>query len=117
MAVVDKEQYLAELARRKKESHVYQKHQATGLALAEILEDRSHKALYIRLAKNYEEQFLLGLAKQVAENKNVKNRGAYFMRVLQEEKKNYPAKTMTRAKRKKRTTPKKSTKKQQTKLF
>ncbi len=54
----------------------------TGLMLAEILHDNAHKALYIKLAKSHGEQRLLGLAKLVAENTKVKNKGAYFMRVL-----------------------------------
>ena len=77
--------YMAEMKRRAKESRVYQKHQSVGLALAEILNDSKHKALYIRLAKNISEQKLIPLAKSVAERKNIKNPGAYFMRLLYKE--------------------------------
>ncbi len=78
---IDKE-YLEVLRERKKHTRVYQKHQMTGLLLAEILKDNTHKALYIKLAKSYTEQKLLTLAKTIAENKQVKNKGAYFMRLL-----------------------------------
>ncbi len=76
------EEYLKEITKRAKESRVYRKYQMTGLMLAEILEDRGHKALYIKLAKEHDEQELLSLAKSVAEKKGVKNKGAYFMRLL-----------------------------------
>lgn len=70
------------LRERKKTTHVYQKHQMTGLLLAEILGDDAHKSLYIRLAKKHDEQKLIALAKSVAEKKDIKNRGAYFMKIL-----------------------------------
>jgi hypothetical protein len=114
MPTIDKEKYLAELTRRKKESRVYQKHQHTGLLLADILEDRPHKALYIRLAKNNEENLLMRLAKQVAENKNVQNRGAYFMKVLQAENQGKEKKV---APRKPKKVKKKTAKKEQKRLF
>ncbi len=74
--------YLEKLRERGKKGHVYREFQDTGLMVADILGDRKHKALYIKLAKEHDKQELLTLAKRVAENKNVKNRGAYFMRVL-----------------------------------
>ncbi len=74
--------YIEEIKKRSKESHVYRKYQMTGLMLAEILADPRHKALYIKLAKEHDEQELLSLAKSVAEKKGVKNKGAYFMRML-----------------------------------
>ncbi|MCL4403740.1 hypothetical protein M1432_00055 [Patescibacteria group bacterium] len=74
--------YLDEMKRRAKESRVYRKYQLTGLMLSEILGDRPHKALYIKLAKERDEQELLTLAESIASNKNVKNKGAYFMRLL-----------------------------------
>jgi hypothetical protein len=37
----------------------------------------------MKLAKERDADELLALAKSVAENKRVKNKGAYFMRVLQ----------------------------------
>ena len=70
------------LEERKKDSHVHFKHQSTGLALAEILEDSGHKSLYMKLAKKYAAEELIGLAKDVASRRNVKNKGAYFMRLL-----------------------------------
>jgi len=74
--------YMNVIRERAKKSRVYQKHQSVGLALAEILEDRGHKALYMRLAKDYWEDDLIPLAKRIAENGTIKNKGAYFMRAF-----------------------------------
>ncbi len=74
--------YLEKLKERGKKGHIYREFQDTGLILADILGDRKHKALYIKLAKEHDKQELLALAKRVAESKDVKNKGAYFMRVL-----------------------------------
>lgn len=78
--------YLEELKRRSKTSRVYKSYQLTGLEIANILEDWQHKSLYIKLAKKHGGE-LLGIAKSVAEKKDVKNKGAYFMKVLQTNKK------------------------------
>jgi len=75
--------YIELLKRRAKESKVYSEHQLTGLLLSEILEDEKHKSLYMRLAKKYDKDALLKLAKDVADRKNIDNMGAYFMRLLQ----------------------------------
>ncbi len=74
--------YLKSLKERGKESRVYKKYQMTGLMLAEILGDSAHKALYIKLAKEHDEEKLVALAKDIAEKKNVRNKGAYFMKML-----------------------------------
>ena len=74
------------IAKRSKESRAYQKHQSIGLELAEILGDREHKSLYIKLAKENSATLLLSLAKDVSTRKDIKNYGAYFMRVLTENK-------------------------------
>lgn len=79
--------YLDVLKARKKTSRVYKIHQSTGLALAEILDDEKHKSLYMKLAKEHGSQKLIELAKDVAARKNVKNKGAYFMRLLKAAKK------------------------------
>ncbi|AKM78181.1 MAG: hypothetical protein UY31_C0009G0015 [Candidatus Wolfebacteria bacterium GW2011_GWE1_48_7] len=76
--------YINKLKERGKVSHVYKKFQDIGLQLAEILCDSKHKALYIKLAKQYDESLLLSLAKDTAERSNVANKGAYFMKVLHE---------------------------------
>lgn len=78
--------YLGLLKERKKTSRVYTQHQSVGLALAEILDDETHKSLYMKLAKKHDTQTLIGLAKDVASRKNVKNKGAYFMRLLTDTK-------------------------------
>jgi hypothetical protein len=80
--IITRERYMEELKRRGEESRIYRKYQLTGLQIADILEDRRHKALYIKLAKERDPERLLVMAKSVAENNNVKNKGAYFMVVL-----------------------------------
>ncbi|MBI3046519.1 MAG: hypothetical protein HYY86_03240 [Candidatus Harrisonbacteria bacterium] len=77
-----KTEYFKTLKERSKKSRVYQPHQMAGLILAEILEDPKHKSLYMKLAKKYDNNELLRLAKDLAERKNIENRGAYFMKML-----------------------------------
>jgi hypothetical protein len=77
-----KKTYLELLKERRADSKVYFRHQSVGLELAEILGDESHKSLYMRLAKSRDHQLLIGLAKDVAERKNIDNKGAYFMKLL-----------------------------------
>lgn len=77
-----KENYLKELKKRAGESKVYSKHQLVGLEIAEFLKDEKHKSLYIKLAKENNPERLLGIAKEISRNKNVKNKGAYFMTVV-----------------------------------
>ena len=74
--------YFELLKKRAKESRVYSKHQLVGLELAQILEDDAHKSLYMKLAKKYDADELLKLAKSVSEKENVENKGAYFMKLL-----------------------------------
>ncbi len=76
------EEYLKELKKRAKESRVHREFQLTGLEIADLLRDRKHKSLYIKLAKEHRGQELLRLAKEIAGRKGVKNRGAYFMAVV-----------------------------------
>jgi len=78
--------YLKELKDRGKESRVYRKYQLTGLELAEILGDEKHKSLYIKIAKDNPNENLIGIAKEIAENKEIENKGAYFMSVLHNKK-------------------------------
>lgn len=75
-------EYMEMFRERAKKSRVYSKHQMTGLMLAEILEDNKHKALYMRLAKKHDNEKLIRIAKDIAEKKNIRNKGAYFMKVL-----------------------------------
>ncbi len=77
-----KSAYLAELARRAKESHVYRKYQLLGLEIAAALHDERHKSLYIKLAKERGGEQLLRLAKDVAQRRDVRNHGAYFMTLV-----------------------------------
>lgn len=80
--MIDKHEYGELLKSRKKDSRVYKSFQATALALAEILEDKEHTSLYMRLAKKYNNQELIRVAKTVAEKKEIENKGGYFMAVL-----------------------------------
>lgn len=78
---IDKD-YLDTVKERIKKVRVHKKFQFTGLTLAQLLSDEKHKSLYIKLAKKYDEQKLINLAKNISERKNVKNKGAYFMKLL-----------------------------------
>lgn len=75
-------EYLKLIKERKKKSRAYRKYQLIGLEIASLLDDYSHKPFYIKLAKESDTDELLRLAKDVAARKNVKNKGAYFMRML-----------------------------------
>lgn len=77
------EQYFETLKKRSKESRVYKPHQMIGLMLAEMLNDSAHKALYMKLAKLYDNEELLRIGKNLAERKDIRNKGAYFMKTLQ----------------------------------
>ncbi len=74
--------YLKKLKERAKKSHVYKKHQLTGLRIGEELNDRKHKGLYMKLAKEGNPAKLEWLAADVASRENIKNKGAYFMAAL-----------------------------------
>ncbi|HEY4475590.1 MAG TPA: hypothetical protein VJB92_02595 [Candidatus Paceibacterota bacterium] len=74
--------YFKELDKRAKKSRVHRAFQLIGLEIADLLHDRKHKSLYIKLAKKNNGQSLLILAKSVAEREYVKNKGAYFMRLF-----------------------------------
>ncbi len=80
--IEDFQQYFKDLEKRSKKSRVHHPYQAAGLALAVILGDLKYKSLYIKLAKRYGGEVLLPLAKSVAEKKEVKNKAAYFMKIL-----------------------------------
>ena len=80
------EDYLERLKERGKTSRVYREYQLVGLMVAEVLGDEKHKSLYIKLARKHGSERMLQLAKSVAERKEVKNKGAYFMKMLEIEK-------------------------------
>ena len=80
-------EYGKEYGERQKTSKIYSEHQLIGLEIADILSDVKHKALYIKLAKIFGKDRLLPIAKSVAEKKEIKNKGAYFMKVLYSDKK------------------------------
>lgn len=85
-AIINIKDYLNELKKRQKRSRVYKKFQLDGLVIAELLSDPKHKSLYIKLAKEIGGEKLMPIAKEIAENKKIKNRGAYFMWELQRKK-------------------------------
>ncbi|RME60016.1 hypothetical protein D6779_03010 [Candidatus Parcubacteria bacterium] len=70
------------LRERGKKSHVYRDYQLIGLEIAQLLQDESHKSFYIKLAKERNPALLLALAKDIAQKPGIKNRGAYFTKVL-----------------------------------
>ncbi len=74
--------YFSKLQKRAEKSHVHRRYQLLGLEISRILGDERHKALYIKLAKERGSELLLGIAKDVADRSEVKNKGAYFMRVV-----------------------------------
>ena len=78
--------YLKAITDRSKVSRAYRSYQFVGLEIAMILDDTAHKSLYIKLAKDNDPDRLLALAKSVKEKRHVTNRGAYFMRLLKEER-------------------------------
>ncbi|NCN53145.1 hypothetical protein GW950_01635, partial [Candidatus Wolfebacteria bacterium] len=84
MRSIEKEsnKYLKTLKSRSQQSRVYNSHQMTGLILAETLKDLRYKSLYIKLAKTHDNGQLIALAKDVAERKDIKNAGAYFMKAM-----------------------------------
>ena len=77
--LVKAKDYLKELKKRSKESHVYHKYQLEGLEIADILGDRKYKSLYIKLAKELGGEKLLQIAKTIREDEKIKKKGAYFM--------------------------------------
>lgn len=78
--------YLEELKKRSQASKVYRSFQLDGLEIAQMLGDEKHKALYIKLAKTGNVQELRQIAKAVVENRNVRNKGAYFMTLVKKAK-------------------------------
>lgn len=71
-------------ARKKTSSPISRGYQVTGLMIADLLRDRAHKHIYLRLAREYDGSDLLGLAKNVADREGITNYGAYFMRRFQQ---------------------------------
>jgi hypothetical protein len=76
--------YIKTLFKRSRESKIYKPFQSTGLILSETLNDPENKAIYMRLAKIYNNQQLIGKARDIAERKNIENKGAYFMKMLKD---------------------------------
>ncbi len=79
--------FMKTLRERGAETHVHRSYQMIGLEVADILGDRAHKALYIKLAKQGNADSMMRIAKDVADRRDVKNKGAYFMTVFSEKAK------------------------------
>ena len=77
-----RDKYIEEIGKRASKSKIYKKYQLIGLEIAKTLEDEAHRSLYMKLAKQWDGEFLLRQAKDVASRKNIKNMGAYFMSVI-----------------------------------
>ena len=77
--------YMELLKKRGGDKRVTRAHQLTGLEVADMLSDRAHKSLYIKLAKVHGSARILAIAKDVADRSAVRHRAAYFMRVVQSE--------------------------------
>lgn len=76
--------YLDKLRTRAKQARVTQQFQLIGLEIATALKDLTHKALYIKYAKEFGSEKMLALAKDVAGRRDIKNPAAYFMKVVKE---------------------------------
>ena len=74
--------YLKKIGERAKNSRISQPHQLTGLDVAQMLDDWGYRGLYMKLAKQFGETKLRMLAKAVAEQNNITNKGAYLMKIL-----------------------------------
>jgi len=83
METLDSNRYLKTLKERAGKARITQQFQLIGLEIATTLRDLSHKALYIKYAKEFGASKMLALAKDIAERRDVTNRGAYFMTVAQ----------------------------------
>ncbi len=76
------EDYRKLLKERSGKSRAYHAHQLIGLEIAVLLRDLEHKSLYIKFAKTGDPDRLMRIAKSIAENPKIANRGAYFMRLI-----------------------------------
>ncbi len=85
MDLINAQDYFKELKKRAKKSKVNYDYQLKGLIIADLLKDRKHKSLYIKLAKEIGGDRLLSIAKEISLNKKIDNKGAYFMWKLKNE--------------------------------
>ncbi len=82
MQTFDTTGYVKNLKKRGEKRHITQEFQLMGMEIATTLHDLPHKALYIKYAKQYGGGAMLALAKDIAERRDVKNLGAYFVSVV-----------------------------------
>src|SRR3989344_3375956 len=83
--MLDTKDFIKTIKERAEKSKIYKKYQLIGLVIAQLLNDEKHKSLYIKLAKEQNADILLSIAKDVSERKQIKNKGAYFMKILSKE--------------------------------
>jgi len=83
METLNTGKYLDSLKERGKKNRISKPFQLIGLEIAVALRDLEHKALYIKLSKEHDPEKLLALAKEVVQRRDIKNPGAYFMRMVQ----------------------------------
>ena len=84
MKKLESNSYVAALKQRGARAHVTTEFQLIGLEIALALKDLAHKALYIKYAKEFGSDKMLMLAKDVASRRDIKNLGAYFMKMAQQ---------------------------------
>ncbi len=88
--------YLNQLKNRSKKSRVRHRFQLVGLDIAMFLEDERHKSLYIKMAKEGDAEKLFSIAKDISDRSRIKNKGAYFMRLVHKNKKKIVKKQKTK---------------------
>jgi len=84
MKTLNTSDYLRTIKDRGSKARVTQQFQLIGLEIAVALKDMSHKAIYIKYAKEFGAAKMLALAKDIAERRDVNNPGAYFMKMVKE---------------------------------
>lgn len=77
--------YIEKLEKRAQSNRIVKEFQDTALYIAELLNDKKHTALYMKLAKQHPKQLLMRIAASVAERGHIDRKGAYFMKILKEE--------------------------------
>ena len=76
-------EYLESLKKRSKRPYATQPFQILGYEIAVALKDLKNRGLYMRLAKTHNPEQLLAIAKDISQNRNIKNKTHYFLKVAQ----------------------------------
>jgi hypothetical protein len=83
MLTLNPKEYLQLIAKRSAQKRISHQFQLIGLEIAVLLRDTEHKSLYIKYAKEYGSGRMLSLAKDIADRRGIDNKGAYFMTVVE----------------------------------